>query len=141
MEEDEENSYDSSDNNGGFVMLDIEVLVEENSEVELMTNKLCEAIKNSNEYKMYQSKLEIIKQDEELYRQVNNMRRNNFFSQNGNNGRMSYDEYHNIYNATRMMRQNTIVDEFLDAELDLIRMMQKINEKVIETVNFECDFL
>ena len=54
---------------------------------------------------------------------------------------MSYDEYHNLYNAIRIVRQNKLADEFLDAELDLIRMIQKINEKLISTVSFECDFL
>lgn len=141
MEENEENSDDPSNNNGGFVMNNEEMLIEENSEVEVLTDSLCTAIQNSEEYKNYKKCLEEIKMDEELYRQVNSLRRNNFFSQNGNNGRMSYDEYHNIYNATRVLRQNDIVDRFLDSELDLIRMIQIINEKIIKTVDFECDFL
>lgn len=118
-----------------------EILIDENTEVEVLTDSLCNAILNSEEYKNYQKCLEEIKKDEELYRQVNALRKNNFFAQNGNNGRMSYDEYHNIYNATRIIRQNDVADRFLDAELNLIRMMQEINEKVIKTVDFECDFL
>ena len=39
--------------------------------------------------------LDRIKQDEELYNQVNVLRRNNFMVQNGLNGKMSYEEYHN----------------------------------------------
>lgn len=118
-----------------------EILIDENTEVEVLTDSLCNAILNSEEYRDYQECLEEIKKDEELYRQVNALRKNNFFSQNGNNGRMSYDEYHNIYNSTRIIRQNDVADRFLDSELNLIRMIQKINEKVIKTVDFECDFL
>ena len=39
--------------------------------------------------------------NEELYNQVNILRRNNFMVQNGMNGKMSYEEYHNIYNFSR----------------------------------------
>lgn len=118
-----------------------EILIDNNTEVDILTDSLCNAIVNSDEYRTYQKCLEEIKKDEELFSQVNNLRRSNFFSQNNNNGKMSYDEYHNLYNATRIVRQNKLADEFLDAELDLIRMIQKINEKLISTVSFECDFL
>ena len=118
-----------------------EILIDNNREVDILTDSLCNAIVNSDEYRTYQKCLEEIKKDEELFSQVNNLRRSNFFSQNNNNGKMSYDEYHNLYNATRIVRQNKLADEFLDAELDLIRMIQKINEKLISTVSFECDFL
>lgn len=118
-----------------------EILIDNNTEVDILTDSLCNAIVNSDEYRTYQKCLEEIKKDEELFSQVNNLRRSNFFSQNNNNGKMSYDEYHNLYNAIRIVRQNKLADEFLDAELDLIRMIQKINEKLISTVSFECDFL
>lgn len=118
-----------------------EILIDNNTEVDILTDSLCNAIVNSDEYRTYQKCFEEIKKDEELFSQVNNLRRSNFFSQNNNNGKMSYDEYHNLYNAIRIVRQNKLADEFLDAELDLIRMIQKINEKLISTVSFECDFL
>ena len=118
-----------------------EILIDNNTEVDILTDSLCNAIVNSDEYRTYQKCFEEIKKDEELFSQVNNLRRSNFFSQNNNNGKMSYDEYHNLYNAIRIDRQNKLADEFLDAELDLIRMIQKINEKLISTVSFECDFL
>lgn len=54
---------------------------------------------------------------------------------------MSYDEYCNVYNATRMIRQNKLAGRFLDAELDFARMMQKINDKITDTVNLDFDFM
>ena len=33
--------------------------------------------------------------------------------------------------------RNPLVDEFLNAELDFCRMIQEINGKIVEAVNFE----
>ena len=67
-----------------------EVLLDENKETDRLTRQLCEAIRNSDEFKRYHDCLDRIKQDEELYNQVNVLRRNNFMVQNGLNGKMSY---------------------------------------------------
>ena len=42
---------------------------------------------------------------------------------------------------TRMIRQNKLAGRFLDAELDFARMMQKINDKITDTVNLDFDFM
>ena len=34
-------------------------------------------------------------------------------------------------------RKNPLVDAFLNAELDFCRMIQEINGKIVEAVNFE----
>lgn len=122
-------------------MMDEEVLITDKTMVEEITDRLKEAILDSDVYKRYTKIYDEIKADEGLLRQVNELRRNNFFAQNGGSGRMSYDEYHNVYNATRQLRQNSLVNDFLDAELDLARMMQHINEEIMEAIKFDCDFL
>ena len=40
-----------------------------------------------------------------------------------------------------MLRQNKLAGRFLDAELDFARMMQKINDKITDTVNLDFDFM
>ena len=122
-------------------MMDEEVLITDKTMVEEITDRLKEAILDSDVYKRYTKIYDEIKADEGLLRQVNELRRNNFFAQNGGSGRMSYDEYHNVYNATRQLRQNSLVNDFLDAELDLARMMQHFNEEIMEAIKFDCDFL
>ena len=122
-------------------MMDEEVLITDKTMVEEITDRLKEAILDSDVYKRYTKIYDEIKADEGLLRQVNELRRNNFFAQNGGSGRMSYDEYHNVYNATRQLRQNSLVNDFLDAELDLARMMQHINEEIMEAIKFDCNFL
>lgn len=118
-----------------------EVLLDDNKETDRLTKQLCEAIRNSEEFKHYHDCLERIKQNEELYNQVNILRRNNFMVQNGMNGKMSYEEYHNIYNFSRNARLNTLVNEFLDSEVGITRLMQGINYKLISAIEFDSDFL
>lgn len=118
-----------------------EVLLDDNKETDRLTKQLCDAIRNSEEFKHYHECLERIKQNEELYNQVNILRRNNFMVQNGMNGKMSYEEYHNIYNFSRNARLNTLVNEFLDSEVGITRLMQGINYKLISAIEFDSDFL
>ena len=91
--------------------------------------------------KLETAKLETIKPEIAKLEVRKEIRKNNFFAHNGSYGKMSYDEYCNVYNATRMIRQNKLAGRFLDAELDFARMMQKINDKITDTVNLDFDFM
>ena len=118
-----------------------EILLDDNKETDRLTRQLCEAIRRSDEYVHYHDCLERIKQNEDLYNQVNTLRKNNFMVQNGMGGKMSYEEYHNIYNFSRNVRLNPLVNEFLDSEVGVIRLMQRINYKLISALEFDSDFL
>ena len=122
-------------------MNDREITIEEENDVLKTADRLCELIKSSAEFNEYRDALEALKADDNLYKQVEEIRKNNFFAHNGSYGKMSYDEYCNVYNATRMIRQNKLAGSFLDAELDFARMMQKINGKITDTVNLDFDFM
>ena len=43
----------------------------------------------------------------------------------------------NFRGAWEEFRKNPLVDAFLNAELDFCRMIQEINGKIVEAVNFE----
>lgn len=43
----------------------------------------------------------------------------------------------NFRGVWRSSGKNPLVDEFLNAELDFCRMIQEINGKIVEAVNFE----
>lgn len=118
-----------------------EVQLDDSIETERITGQLCDAIRRSDEYKHYHECLEKIRKNEELYGQVNTLRKNNFMVQNGINGRMSYEEYHNIYNSSRNLRLNPLVNEFLDSEVRIIKLMQRINYKIVTSIDFDSDFL
>ena len=80
-------------------MNDREITIEEENDVLKTADRLCELIKSSAEFNEYRDALEALKADDNLYKQVEEIRKNNFFAHNGSYGKMSYDEYCNVYNA------------------------------------------
>lgn len=110
-------------------------------ETEKLARQLSEAIRQSSEYTVYRQKLEELQLQPELYGQVNNLRRNNFQRQNSGGGRMTYDEYSAISAESRRLRGNPLVDEFLDAEVGLGRLLQDIKRTIISEIDFDNQFL
>lgn len=106
-----------------------------------LAKQLSEAIRNSSEYTLYRQKLEELQGQPELYSQVNNLRRNNFQRQNGGGGRMTYDEYSAFAAESRRLRGNPLVDEFLNAEVSLGRLLQDVKRIIISEIDFDNQFL
>lgn len=103
--------------------------------------ELSRAIIQSEEYKEYRACLELIKQDEYLYNQVNELRRRHFTAQNGEGDRMSYEDYSSLSNQAAKLRENEIVSRFLDSETGLGRLIQDVNRNVMSCIEFDTDFL
>ncbi len=110
-------------------------------ETEILAKQLSAAISQSREYTVYRQKLEELQAQPELYGQVNNLRRNNFQRQNSGSGRMTHDEYSAFAAESRRLRDNPLVNEFLDAEVGLGRLLQDINRTIISEIDFDNQFL
>ncbi|MCM1309056.1 MAG: YlbF family regulator [Butyrivibrio sp.] len=110
-------------------------------ETDSLAKQLSVAIRQSGEYTLYRQKLEELREQPELYGQVNNLRRNNFQRQNSGGGRMTYDEYSAFAAESRRLRANPLVNEFLDAEVSLGRLLQDINRIIISEIDFDNQFL
>lgn len=110
-------------------------------ETNRLANELSEAIVQSGEYVTYRQRLEELQKQPELYDQVNNLRRNNFQRQNGGGGRMTYEEYSAFMAESRRLRSNPLVNEFLDAEVGLGRLLQSINRIMMSKIDFDIDFI
>ena len=121
--------------------MDDEIILTRKKETDVLTDQLVDAIKRSDEYINYHKCLEEVKKQPEMYEFVNEFRRRNFQAQNNMGGRMSYDEYSGIYNMSTNLRQNTLINDFLNAEIAVAKMMQRINYKIIDSIKFEIDFL
>lgn len=109
-------------------------------ETDRLAGQLSEAISRSDEYILYRQKLEELLQQPELYTQVNSLRKNNFQRQNGGGGRMTNEEYSSIVAESRRLRANPLVNEFLDAEVSLGRLLQDINRIIISEIDFDIQF-
>lgn len=105
------------------------------SAIDDSVKNLIDTIKESGEYLEYRKQLELLKQDPELKRQVDDFRKKNYEMQM--NEDMDFGMLTQFQNEFKAFRRNPVVDSFLAAELDFCRMMQRINFSITEAIDFE----
>ena len=104
-------------------------------DVEAAAENLIEAIKKSEVYLEYRRQLELIKQDPELKRQIDDFRARNYEMQMSED--MDFGKLYRFQEEFKGFRENPLVDTFLAAELDFCRMMQNINFHITDSLDFE----
>ena len=72
-----------------------------------------------------------------LWRGIDRFRQENFELQNSVQADELFDRTDEFSRRLEKFRKNPLVDAFLNAELDFCRMIQEINGKIVEAVNFE----
>ena len=107
-------------------------------ETDIIARQLSQAIVRSDEYRDYREALAALKEQPDLYAQVNELRRQNFARQNGMEGTMSYEEYSNL---SALSKANPVASRFLDSEVGLGRLIQDINRNVMSDIEFDSEFL
>ena len=105
--------------------------------LENATVSYVKAIKDTAVYKKYCEQLERLKKSPEKYQMVNEFRRRNFEIQNTAQKDELFDKMNAFEEEFEKFREDSVVDEFLRAELAFCRMMQEINLYITEAVNFE----
>lgn len=113
----------------------------ENRETDRLAKLLSEEIKKSREYAYYTKCLAALKEEPELYAEVNEVRRTNFELQNSNNNNMSYEQYAQLSARMTNLRKNPLVSRFLNSELGIGRLVSNIYRQVIEGIELDMDFL
>ena len=109
------------------------------SRVETALEELIAAVIVSEEYREYdrQKQKQIMKEQPELKAQIDRFRQENFELQNSVQSDELFDRTDEFSRRLEEFRKNPLVDAFLNAELDFCRMIQEINGKIVEAVNFE----
>ena len=90
------------------------------------------AIKDTEEYRKYVEQKEGLKQFPELKTQIDEYRRRNFAMQMENSP--AFEKIEREYEGFREDRR---VSDFLAAELAFCRMMQKMELRIIDSLDFE----
>lgn len=121
--------------------MDDEIMLADEQEIDHLTNRLSELLKESEEYRHYMDALNRIREQADLYNRVNELRRHNYYLQNSGYGKMTQDEYMEISQKSRSLRENPLVGEFLNAEIELARKIQDIARRLMKNINFDIDFL
>ena len=101
------------------------------NEIKDCIDALLAAVQNSEEYQKFEKYRDLLKENPELMDRVNAFRGNNFRLQNEANR----DEQLN--RESRELRRDPLVNAFLDAELALCKLMQKICRTLTEGINLD----
>ena len=101
------------------------------------THLFAELLRKTDIYLEYTEARNAIKQDPELYRQVNEFRQRNFDLQHNTREEDVMDAADAFERENEEFRANPLVDRFLGAELALCRMLQEVSLQVIEEMDFE----
>ncbi len=82
---------------------------------------------------------ELLSQEPEKEKAVNEFRRRNFELHKYRNTDL-YNEMDRVEKEFAPLREEAFVNEFLAAELAVCRMVQRINYRLIEEIDFELGF-
>ncbi len=105
------------------------------SDMDRARDAFVSAILATEEYQLYVKELDKVKQHPELKAQIDDFRRRNYELQSGTN--IDFEKIDRFEKEYETFRENSLVADFLAAELDFCRMMQKLNMQIIERLDFE----
>lgn len=100
---------------------------------------LIEVVKNSPEYKEYQRMRELVHQEPEKEKAINEFRRRNFELHKCRNVDL-YAEMNRLEGEFAPLRAQPYVNEYLAAELAVCRMVQRINYSIMMEIEFDLGF-
>ena len=104
-------------------------------ELENAVVDLIGAIKDTEEYRKYVELKEGLKQFPELKAQIDEYRRRNFAMQMENSP--AFEKIERFEREYEDFREDRRVSDFLAAELAFCRMMQKMELRIIDSLDFE----
>ena len=108
-------------------------------QIDEILENLITAIKESKEYQEYLRLRDLIHQEPDKERAVNELRRRNFELQKCRNVDL-YTEMDRLENEFAPLRAEPYVNEYLAAELAICRMIQRINFRLMEEIEVELGF-
>jgi cell fate (sporulation/competence/biofilm development) regulator YlbF (YheA/YmcA/DUF963 family) len=105
------------------------------NDIDSAIEQLVTAILESDVYREYDEVRNDVNQYPELKRQINEYRRRNYDLQQNDNS--DFDKIDAFEREYAQFRENPLVSDYLAAELSFCRMMQDINLKITNALNFE----
>ena len=106
-------------------------------EVQKALEQLAQAIKDSDIYLEYRRQSEKVDNTGDMREKIDEYRVRNFELQNSVQTEDLLDKLDAFEREYEKFREDPLVEEFLDAELAFCRMMQEIDVKLAEAMDFE----
>ncbi len=94
-----------------------------------------QCIKESKVYLSYRKQLELVKQEPGLKEQIDNFRVRNFELQSSDD--VSMEKIEAFEREFENFRSNPLVADFLAAELAFCRMIQQLQQRIVDEMEFE----
>ena len=107
------------------------------SELDCAVNKLIAEIKDTREYQVYEREKEKVKRFPDLKAQIDEFRVRNYKLQSMTNDDELFHKMEEFEREYEKFREDPLVSDFLAAELDFCRMMQKVNIEVTAALDFD----
>lgn len=109
------------------------------NQVEACTESLVKAIQESREYQRFCQVREEVKKNPELHSRIGAFRRQVYAVQNSREPLDMYEEMERITRDYEAFRREPLVEEFLEGELRVCRMIQKIMLQVTRSVDLDTE--
>ena len=107
------------------------------SDLEKATDEYIAAMQKSEVYLNYCAIKETVKQDEELWKKLQEYRKRRYEFQMMTNPEELFDRVDAFEREYSEWKKDSRVTAFLDAELAFCRMIQEANMRVVEAMQFE----
>ncbi len=110
-------------------------------QIEDITNELKNAIHESDEYKEFRELSNIIERYPDIKRAVDDYRRENFFFQYSDDAGDVVAATEDLARRYEDVKKQPYVERYLRAEMCMCRLMQEICMELMNSVEFDTDFL
>jgi cell fate (sporulation/competence/biofilm development) regulator YlbF (YheA/YmcA/DUF963 family) len=107
--------------------------------VESCTEDLINSILESDEYVEFRTVRERLRGEPDLHRQINDFRVHIFEVQNSREPLDMYEEQRRLCRDYEEFRKNPLVNDFLQAELGVCRLIQQIADQITKAVDLDTD--
>lgn len=105
--------------------------------VDEYVDEFVEKLKTTDEFISYHNQLGIIKHFPDLMEQINKYREENFMIQNDYDGDELFDKMEEFNERNEKFLENPTVSDFLHAEAGICRLLQEVNIRIMEGIEFE----
>ena len=108
------------------------------TEVRYRLKELIRAIRSSEEYRSFEEAKHRLDQKPEKRRSADAFRRRNFEFQNSEES-MSAQAQVAMYHEREELRHDSLIDEYLKAELIMCRLLRQVSLGIMESVDLDLD--
>ena len=110
-----------------------------NKQLEECTEQLLDAVRNSEAYLNFEHMKKEIAGHPELRAELDEFRRKVYLMQNSSEAYNLMDELADLHKEKERLYLNPLIGEYLNAELHVCRMLQKISMKVLSVADLEIE--